>query len=635
MAILFFFFFFFFCFCPFETVCPLLFSLPRSFLAMSDDPVVQTLASELRTGLVIADSAPPAAHQQDALAKQFAELDADISKLDAEITQLDANIMQLQADAVALQNDMAVAEPSTEQRENMSVALDAKGFPSISELAKFVWGNALVELFTTELNTKIKQLAAEKAARLEKKQRLALEKQTEGQHEFPTSLPPFPLIQHTGPSTSVSKTHEKAKYRPPQDFGIIDGLTVQLRRAKSISSENGLASFVALVLDSLAFTLNLNILAEVNTTMFGQSPDVLLPTHCDRPLVIVEVKMPGSSVMADEYNAGQTYDCIHRCHLHYGVGPLFGILTTYEEWRFVWCEDDFTTRCASATTRAEIEIDEHDKQPARRERAINDRFGELRSTRTALGPDAPPATLCNPHQSSFDVKSKPEPDRFLCTTRVLKLQGDGPLLINILRSVIYKAWHWTIFQPSLDGACSGLRLTEASVSRQDSDDKTKSPAYQYFYEQKAMPALDLNKWRYTPARGAEATSLDCFVNLGQGRDGDAWLASVATEARPGVCVVKLRHPKATAETLCKEEQQRWHAIWGNRDWPVELNTLFKDVRVIEYHTWAVIMPYISPATEADQSKPEVQDAVRAAVQHMANCGFEHNDLHWRHVGLFT
>lgn len=46
------------------------------------------------------------------------------------------------------------------------------------------------------------------------------------------------------------------------------------------------------------------------------------------------------------------------------------------------------------------------------------------------------------------------------------------------------------------------------------------------------------------------------------------------------------------------------------------------------------MPWVKPCTDEEMGKPDIQVAVRKAIESLAKAGYKHDDLHWCHVGLY-
>ena len=76
----------------------------------------------------------------------------------------------------------------------------------------------------------------------------------------------------------------------------------------------------------------------------------------------VKVMVPEKDIMHDETFAGQLYDCLRMLHDIFNVKQPFGIMTTYEEWRFCWFPRRTTRFAKEEETRelASSKIFKHD-----------------------------------------------------------------------------------------------------------------------------------------------------------------------------------------------------------------------------------------------------------------------------------
>ena len=66
------------------------------------------------------------------------------------------------------------------------------------------------------------------------------------------------------------------------------------------------------------------------------------------PLGIVEVKR--QSILSDKHAFGQIYDYMLRLQSFHGLKDVFGVLTTYEEWRICWFPEFQTAAEAQAVS---------------------------------------------------------------------------------------------------------------------------------------------------------------------------------------------------------------------------------------------------------------------------------------------
>ncbi|XP_004347054.1 hypothetical protein CAOG_05369 [Capsaspora owczarzaki ATCC 30864] len=334
-------------------------------------------------------------------------------------------------------------------------------------------------------------------------------------------------------------------------------------------------------------------------------PNFVITTMNGQPLLVVEVKCPTTHRVkgmyvykggdleprevpdnnpdpdAVKHNTtlghlqGQLYDYLRSFHKDLGMVPYFGILTTYHEWAVYWLADDMeqhlqdtpscTTECATVS-----DVGEFKKiilELERRATATTDaQWPSLKDVPT-FGDVYKPAT------TSAKVFQQGEATRRLIRTRVFK--WNDPDLVNVLQNVIFKAYHLSQlrFHPHFGESSSCLLYSNNQLTQTRTHGRVQ---------------LDFNTFSNKVVRsgyifgGPKPTNVYCFVDLGRGRDGHAWLASPYTKLNHGVCVLKDDHVR-----LCEDEERR----------------------------------------------PILVAAARA-VEHMASLGYRHKDVRWRHVGIY-
>lgn len=81
-------------------------------------------------------------------------------------------------------------------------------------------------------------------------------------------------------------------------------------------------------------------------SIFKLRPDIWVVMN-DRgvPVGVCEVKKPGRSIINSSFVHGQIYDYMLRLRSFHGLRYVFGIVSTYEQWRLYWLDD-----CAAAAS---------------------------------------------------------------------------------------------------------------------------------------------------------------------------------------------------------------------------------------------------------------------------------------------
>ncbi|KJE94151.1 hypothetical protein CAOG_04835 [Capsaspora owczarzaki ATCC 30864] len=356
-------------------------------------------------------------------------------------------------------------------------------------------------------------------------------------------------------------------------------------------------------------------------------PNFVITTMNGQPLLVVEVKCPTTHRVKGTYECkggnleprevsennpdsdavkhntslghlqGQLYDYLRSFHKDLGMVPYFGILTTYHEWAVYWLADDqeqhlqdpvsCTSKCAAVSDVGEFK------------NIILDLESRATVTTDAQWPSLKVVpTFGNVHNlaaTSAKAIHHGNATRHLIRMRVFK--WNDPDLVNVLQNVIFKAYHLSQlrFHPHFGESSPCLLYSDGQLTQTKTHGRVQ---------------LDFNTCSNQVVRpdgqlrgGQKPTNVYCFVDLGRGRDGHAWLASPYTEKNHGVCVLKVRNPGVTSSFVND----------------------------------AIYMPYLR-MIEHDHDRPRDGDpilvAAARAVDHMASLGYRHKDVRWRHVGLY-
>jgi hypothetical protein len=287
---------------------------------------------------------------------------------------------------------------------------------------------------------------------------------------------------------------------------------------------------------------------------------------------------------------GQIFDYMRCVKTFFGVEHVFGILTTYSEWRFYWFVE--SDHYAAADTCAAIEDlgGARNVGSARGDDDDDDDDDDLNTTFTQADDDD--------DDDDGPVEEDKSP-RLLHSTKVYSAEKAGPVLSALLASVIYKMCY---------SPCTIVRLLPASI-------RICMDQTQWFWARVSRTIKDLND-ADVPSR--RATKFFLLRDLRGGADGRAWRA--CTTSGTG-CVIKFRKRDPTEDPaqLLEEEAQVWRAAWGVKG--VRVATLAGEP--------ALVMPYARAVQEPVSGQAE---QVREAIHRMASSGYCHEDLDWRHVG---
>eukprot|EP01133_Synstelium_polycarpum_P015459 gene15459-18342_t len=75
----------------------------------------------------------------------------------------------------------------------------------------------------------------------------------------------------------------------------------------------------------------------------GMRPDIWVVLSHGAPIGVVEVKKPGSKILDNLHTHGQILDYMLRLEHLYGQVNVFGIVTTYKDWRVCWLQGESDT----------------------------------------------------------------------------------------------------------------------------------------------------------------------------------------------------------------------------------------------------------------------------------------------------
>ncbi len=85
-------------------------------------------------------------------------------------------------------------------------------------------------------------------------------------------------------------------------------------------------------------------------SIFKLRPDIwVVMNERGVPVGVCEVKKPGRTIINSPVVHGQIYDYMLRLRSFHGLKHVFGIVSTYEQWRLYWLDD-----CCSAATATDL-----------------------------------------------------------------------------------------------------------------------------------------------------------------------------------------------------------------------------------------------------------------------------------------
>jgi hypothetical protein len=364
-----------------------------------------------------------------------------------------------------------------------------------------------------------------------------------------------------------------------------------------------LTDVAAAVLPLLARDEKLSFVSELS--IFGDRADLWVLRRRGVPVGVVEVKKPGGKKQPLDSTvvAGQIFDYMCRLREFHGLNHVFGIVTTYREWRVFWLRD--CDEAALGTTLPSLDAVPPGASPTATANAPS----------SSLLPDTP---VWDDVSAATDVtvfaadavepEASPAKERMVRAGRIL--MWDDPTLIDTLASVLLK-----------------MASSPATSLKRLIDPKRRyiqvKPDQWLWSKLPPNKTINLHTWPMAASTAAAATFL-LLHHLGDGTYGRVWLACSMNGAACVLKFPKLRSDGSDADF--DQEVAIWRDVWGVPDVCV-LMLAGKET---------LVMPYVTICSgEIDAQSVETKEAAREAARRMAACGWQHDDLHWSHVGLYT
>ncbi|XP_004348668.2 hypothetical protein CAOG_02853 [Capsaspora owczarzaki ATCC 30864] len=279
--------------------------------------------------------------------------------------------------------------------------------------------------------------------------------------------------------------------------------------------------------------------------------------------------------MNDANIIGQLFDYLQELRMTFNLNHVFGVLTNYKFWRIFWLDDPQSIAMAGSDGPLPL--------PGRPDL---DGF--------AAG--APVPDFSSTNAFTANLPDGQELPRQLYASSIFR--HDDPQLFPHLLSVLYKMSRAVPSRAT--GGTVALQMSQADRSWQ------------------AIPTPVLN---FSAMVSKQAEHFWLLFRLGGGGDGTAWLA---TNGKGGkVCVVKIFLPGTLAEDI-QAECERWK-IWPGL--PATFTHTLNEVGL------CLVMPFLKTYGQP-RTDPAELDAIRTAITIMAEAGYRHGDLDWRHVGFY-
>jgi hypothetical protein len=424
-------------------------------------------------------------------------------------------------------------------------------------------------------------------------------------------------VSESGPS--IPRNHHRATFVEGR-FGLLEINNVSRIPSAlwsqydyngiTVSTEADVSHQVRLALEEVIRSLDLQFYLLSEVQIFWIRPDIyIVATASGIPKGVVEVKKAGEIAMTNKFIAGEVFD--HMMHLRslFGVRQVFGILTSYDEWRVCWLPDDESNELAVAESLPEAPVFE---TPTKAKTGPSE-IASKDDSPTLVSPSKHIAAHdCRVLDDENDVAEEEEEDqevveRALSGSAIWKRKdADDGALFRFVSSILIKMYRSSLVNRDLSPGTP----VEGII-------RVVTPTSYLWKNVKLERGLQWDKY---PRQGVGRFYI--WDDLGHGMDGRALLASTAGGA---VCVLKFFFSKAKEDdmqTKAERERQRWHCIYP--EYKVH-------VRVVKLADRPVLM---MPHFASPNRTTNVVEGVRKALHESFDAeGWVHADVKWRNIGL--
>jgi len=175
-------------------------------------------------------------------------------------------------------------------------------------------------------------------------------------------LPPLGSRRGSSSNPAENLEHSPAQLKQ-QKFSTLSGMQLQSGISsiwalhangdlQSWASEMDVQQLVKAVLQDAITAAGLGHLLKCynELSIFKLRPDIwVVMNERGVPVGVCEVKKPGRTIINSPVVHGQIYDYMLRLRSFHGLKHVFGIVSTYEQWRLYWLDD-----CCSAATATDL-----------------------------------------------------------------------------------------------------------------------------------------------------------------------------------------------------------------------------------------------------------------------------------------
>lgn len=387
-----------------------------------------------------------------------------------------------------------------------------------------------------------------------------------------------PLAENpTGSHSTASKNegHKEANLNVGS-FGVLQALKLEggegiwahyndKGKEFAWSTESDVQSYVKVAIISAIHALGLALVLDCRDelSIFKVRPDIwILTKKGGIPVGVIEVKKPNEKIMEEKLVHGQIYDYMLRLQSFYGIQNVFGIVTTYHQWRIYWLpQSQDIAQAQSINENFSIEV-------TKDEILIDEKFTENDEN----------------EEEEYDKKNPRE----VYGTKVI--ESSNPDLPKILGSVIKKMYY------------------------------TKTEKIERFNPSRPYIVMDKDTWYWSTVKWnpsfkpnyhvmpkSQPKKLYLIEDFRGGVDGRVWLASTP---KGEMCVIKFDHSDKFDDL--KKEADNWKTLYADKTYTQMITLCGRP---------ALMMPYGKPINNLKQTKD-----VENLLEYIAKMGMIHMDL---------
>ena len=375
------------------------------------------------------------------------------------------------------------------------------------------------------------------------------------------------------------------------------------------SSESDIGGFVTLVLEEVARELNLPLEFRTKVGFFKLRPEITVVKAYGVPVGVVAVKRPTKGILDNRTVLGELYDYMKQVVNFYGLKEVFGIVTTYQEWRVCWMENADSVKLAETTPVEDAE--ESEPQTPVKEAGEKDKTSPVGQTPSKKSFTVHKLDLQGKDEEDTDEEDtvdkveKDTAERTMKSTRVWSVDEN---VFNLVGSAL-----WKMNETSMDVS----RIGEGQMVIQVTEETF------FWCKRPKAAAIDKLQW----ARVPRAKNVLLLEDLGVGRSGRVWLVCSASGL---VGVLKFSVVTGMGERL--EDLRKKHVETELEGWKEIYPDLGKMCRVQKFAGhWALLMPHLCAPKRNEASVNRIEQTLR---KHFVEKNLKHEDVAWRNIGMY-